>query len=103
MTNREKFRQIFGFDYLGKDCPVPWENETCQSNTSCLTCPYFHFWDKEYNLDKEKGMYVERTFESIKAAGDYIAEHGISRDDIIEITLHTSDNGVTITFTTEGE
>ena len=59
--------------------------------------------EKEYKLNKENSMYVERTFDSIKEAGDFIVERNISKDDIVEITLHTSDNGVTITFTTEVE
>ena len=103
MTNREKFKKIFGFEHLGNDCPVPIENETCQSNTNCLNCPYDHFWDKEYKINKESSMYVEKTFDGIKQAGDFIAEHHISKDDIVEITLHTHDNGVTLTFTTEAE
>ena len=48
-------------------------------------------------------MYVEREFNNIKEAADFITEHNITRENIIDITLHAIDNGITITFTTDIE
>lgn len=101
MTNAEKFKQIFGLGADTDSCPLL--ACYCNKHGGCITCEYARFWEKEYKLNKENSMYVERTFDSIKEAGDFIVERNISKDDIVEITLHTSDNGVTITFTTEVE
>ena len=100
MTNGEKFERVFGEHINNTVCFAP--KEECVKYDSCEGCPYDNWIDKEYE-ERDKSMYVERTFDSIKEAGDYITEHGISKSDIVQITLHNLDNGVTLTFTTEAE
>ena len=102
MTNAEKFEEIFGLsiDARNSRCFAPVDE--CTKHSVCIGCPYNRWATKEY-VERNKPMYVERTFDSIKEAGDYITNHGIDKKDIIAITLHNSDNGITLTFTTEAE
>ena len=102
MTNAEKFKKVFGTEVYSGFCPYV-ETEACIMCVNCDECRHHNWTEQEYAIDKESSMYVEKTFDGIKQAGDFIAEHHISKDDIVEITLHTHDNGVTLTFTTEAE
>jgi hypothetical protein len=43
MTNREKFKEVFGF--TPDSCPLP--KKICV-DTECKECVFFHFWDREY-------------------------------------------------------
>ena len=60
MTNREKFKEVFGFpindDY---DCPLP--GEICYiERGNCNKCPFNRFWAQTYRecleIDMEKVM-----------------------------------------------
>ena len=54
MTNREKFREVFGFDSCHTSCPMP--NKVCIEERnrsgdiyfSCRKCTFFDWWNKEY-------------------------------------------------------
>ena len=45
MTNREKFKEVFGFEQDGNPCVAP--QEVC-NHEDCDTCPFYGWWDKEY-------------------------------------------------------
>lgn len=51
MTNREKFKEVFGID-IPKDehyfCNMVTDHG-CDKHGSCEDCPAFEWWDKEYN------------------------------------------------------
>lgn len=47
MTNREKFKETFGFNPYTKNCIVP--NSVCVTIIGdCDDCPFGGWWDKEY-------------------------------------------------------
>jgi hypothetical protein len=47
MTNREKFKEVFGFKQNEKECVAP--EIICQiNNNECLRCPFRDWWDREY-------------------------------------------------------
>lgn len=48
MTNREKFREVFGYTpYKQAECLVP--HRVCDDNDNkCSKCPFNNWWDKEY-------------------------------------------------------
>lgn len=49
MTNREKFKETFGFDFDAdsfSNCLAP--ANVCKEFDSCEECPFLDFWDKEY-------------------------------------------------------
>jgi len=45
MTNREKFKEIYGFALDGNPCAAP--QSICNEQT-CERCPFWGWWDKEY-------------------------------------------------------
>ena len=45
MTNREKFKEVFGFEH-NSDCPAP--IRVCDEIMKCEDCPFDNFFDKEY-------------------------------------------------------
>ena len=45
MTNREKFKEVFGFEQDGDPCVAP--QEIC-NHEDCDYCPFWGWWDKEY-------------------------------------------------------
>lgn len=48
MTNREKFKETFGFKPK-KDMPCPMSSKVCELyNRDCQNCPIDGWWDKEY-------------------------------------------------------
>lgn len=52
MTNREKFKEVFGFTpHADAECVAPRaicysENDVCASSEK--ECPFWMWWDKEY-------------------------------------------------------
>lgn len=52
MTNKEKFKQVFGIDVnpLGiLNCAIPGlECIHSEDDVQCCDCVYDHFWEKEY-------------------------------------------------------
>lgn len=47
MTNREKFKEVFGFEKNKNICLMP--DSVCASvNFECPFCPFKDWWDKEY-------------------------------------------------------
>lgn len=54
MTNREKFKEVFGFTpRADADCVAP--KSVCDSRSYCIglsfsedNCPFLRWWDKEY-------------------------------------------------------
>lgn len=53
MTNREKFKEVFGFTpnkavtmENSKFCIVP--EKVCMDQKKCDGCPFANWWDKEY-------------------------------------------------------
>lgn len=49
MTNREKFKEVFGFDHSIMECPFP--SSICEkTNFQCSECHLFGWWEKEYKL-----------------------------------------------------
>lgn len=49
MTNREKFKETFGFNFDSdsfSNCLAP--EGVCKNYDSCEECPFDEFWDKEY-------------------------------------------------------
>lgn len=47
MTNRKKFKEVFGFNPNDEECIAP--VVICQiNNNECISCPFHKFWDKEY-------------------------------------------------------
>ena len=49
MTNREKFKETFGFNFDSdsfSNCLAP--EGVCRNYDSCEECPFDEFWDKEY-------------------------------------------------------
>ena len=45
MTNREKFKEVYGFELEGSPCAAP--QSICNEQT-CERCPFWGWWDKEY-------------------------------------------------------
>ena len=45
MTNREKFKEVYGFELDGNPCAAP--QSICNKQT-CERCPFWGWWDKEY-------------------------------------------------------
>ena len=45
MTNREKFKEVYGFELDGNPCVAP--QSICNEQT-CERCPFWGWWDKEY-------------------------------------------------------
>lgn len=49
MTNREKFKETFGFDLDRVNlsmCPVA--EKICKQQGICKVCPFQYFWEREY-------------------------------------------------------
>ena len=46
MTNREKFREVFGFYPSNRDCVMP--KKVCKEQDGCTSCPFDDFWKMEY-------------------------------------------------------
>ena len=46
MTNREKFKEIYGFELEGSPCVAP--EKVCDHYGECGRCPFKGWWDKEY-------------------------------------------------------
>ena len=47
MTNREKFKETFGFKPRNVTCPM--SSKVCELyNRDCKNCPIDGWWDKEY-------------------------------------------------------
>jgi hypothetical protein len=50
MTNKEKFKEVFGFipcENLTDSCPLPFK--ACSlTDGDCDKCPFNKWWDKEY-------------------------------------------------------
>ena len=49
MTNKEKFKEVFGFSpnrMIGSMCPAP--DKVCRQQHNCPTCPFQFWWTKEY-------------------------------------------------------
>lgn len=57
MTNREKFKEVYGFELDGNPCAAP--QSICNEQT-CERCPFWGWWDKEYKAcfryEEEKTM-----------------------------------------------
>ena len=53
MTNREKFKEVFGFVLEADPCIIT--HDECQEH-ECRDCPYASWWDTDYqkggNYDK---------------------------------------------------
>lgn len=47
MTNAEKFKEVFGFEFNKASCVMPASYE-CPECDSCEDCPYGDWADKEY-------------------------------------------------------
>lgn len=50
MTNKEKFKEVFGFipcENLTDSCPLPYKACFVADN-DCDICPFDKWWDKEY-------------------------------------------------------
>lgn len=45
MTNREKFKEVYGFELEGSPCAAP--QSICNEQT-CERCPFWGWWDKAY-------------------------------------------------------
>lgn len=45
MTNREKFKEVYGFELDGSPCAAP--QSICNEQT-CESCSFWGWWDKEY-------------------------------------------------------
>lgn len=54
MTNREKFKEVFGLeiDEMPAELCNIVDHNICIEANDCPSCPVFHFWDKTY---KEEG------------------------------------------------
>ena len=51
MTNREKFKEVFGFSpnkgVSGNlSCPAP--KKICDERKGCVGCPFKNWWEREY-------------------------------------------------------
>lgn len=46
MTNREKFKEVYGFELEGSPCVAP--EKVCDHYGECGRCPFKGWWDKEY-------------------------------------------------------
>ena len=47
ITNKEKFKEIFGFSPSDNGCIAP--KIVCEANNSdCKGCPFLHWFDREY-------------------------------------------------------
>ena len=50
-TNRDKFKEVFGFEPNEDDCIAP--VYVCMANNSdCKGCPFKTWWGREYKGDK---------------------------------------------------
>lgn len=45
MTNREKFKEVYGFELDGNPCAAP---QSICNEQICERCPFWGWWDKEY-------------------------------------------------------
>jgi hypothetical protein len=48
MTNREKFKEVFGFYPDMVSCVVPRKICKMQKGNGCDNCPFDDWWSKEY-------------------------------------------------------
>lgn len=46
MTNREKFKEVFGYEPRVDVCVAP--SWICDDYRQCSKCPFFGWWRKEY-------------------------------------------------------
>ena len=46
MTNREKFKEVYGFELEGSPCVAP--EKICDHYGECGRCPFQGWWEKEY-------------------------------------------------------
>ena len=46
MTNKEKFKEVFGFTPRTDTCDL--SPNICNHQKTCDDCPFKDFWDKEY-------------------------------------------------------
>lgn len=61
MTNREKFKEVFGVDITRfyRVCNILDVYEECHQRRSCDDCPFKNFWDKEYvGQPSRKGHWI---------------------------------------------
>jgi hypothetical protein len=45
MTNREKFKEVYGFELEGSPCVAP--EKVCDHYGECGRCPFKGWWDKD--------------------------------------------------------
>ncbi len=59
MTNKEKFKEVFGIEIDNKmpadPCDI-FHHNICMNHECNEKCPARHFWDKEYKPPKRLGM-----------------------------------------------
>ena len=50
MTNKEKFEEVFHIkiNALPERTQCDFLLPDCEDRTDCITCPAYHFWEKEY-------------------------------------------------------
>lgn len=48
MTNREKFKEVFGFYPDVVTCVAPPKICEIEKGNDCYNCPFYDWWDKEY-------------------------------------------------------
>ena len=53
MTNKEKFREIFGFNPRTDNCP-DLNPKVCQQQKSCDDCTFQDWWSKPYKIRGEE-------------------------------------------------
>ena len=57
MTNREKFKDVFGLEidenYPSDPCDIV-DHKICIDADDCSSCPAFHFWDKAYKESRNE-------------------------------------------------
>ena len=72
MTNREKFKEVYGFELEGSPCVAP--EKVCDHYGECGRCPFKGWWDKEYlpevkRIAYEKYVQDERSGENFGSVG----------------------------------
>lgn len=79
MTNKEKFKEVFEktFGFVPEDCfPCP---EKCPEefvNSSCSdSCPYSHYWKKEYKSRKKKKDLLDEFAEIMDDLSSALKKH----------------------------
>lgn len=55
MTNKEKFKRIFGFEPNDSVCLLDKSYSSCNSFDYCYYCPMNNWWDKKYTKPKKQG------------------------------------------------